>query len=95
VPDPSPAPLVGHSDSGYNTRGKRVECPCCGHRVTVRGNQTWKQRTGPERIRIVSAERDGAIVEQIGREDVEPRWGLSYVALPGGSGLLTDFVKES
>lgn len=89
-------PERAESEHGYNTRGRRVECPCCGHRITVRGNQVWKQRNGDERIRIVSAERDGAIVEQVGREDIEPRWAISYTrSFSGNAGLLSNFVKES
>lgn len=77
------------ADRGYDTRGRRARCDCCGTSVTVRGNQIWTQRAssmhgGPASLRIVAADKDGAIVEQVGREDIESRWGISYRDLLSG-----------
>lgn len=57
------------------SRGRRVECQCCGRRLIVRGGQVWRSRMHDASLVIISAERDGAIVEQIGRDD---RWGITY-----------------
>jgi hypothetical protein len=63
----------------YGDKGRRVQCPCCRRRHTVRPRDVWQSKAMPgARLRIVSAEKDGAIAEQIGREDVDPRWGISY-----------------
>ncbi len=76
-------------EPAYNMRGRRATCGCCGHRVTVRGQQVWRHRGHEAQVRIVSAEKDGAIVEQVGREHLESRWGISYVD------LLSTYRKES
>jgi hypothetical protein len=55
---------------------RRVDCPCCHRRIVVRAGQVWPHRHHAASLRIVSAERDGAIVEQVGRDG--ERWGLSY-----------------
>lgn len=65
--------------SDIRTRGRYTKCDCCGQRVIVRGGQVWDSRAYDASILVVSAERDGAIVEQLGRDD--PRWGLAYVDL--------------
>jgi hypothetical protein len=72
------------SDAQYDMRGRRAECDCCGRKITVRGQQVWKSRVHEASLRIVSADKDGAIVEQVGREHLESRWGISYTDLLKG-----------
>lgn len=62
-------------------KSRRVTCPCCERGRMVKMGQVWSQRLGGGELRIVSAERDGAIVEQVGREKIDPRWGVSYADL--------------
>lgn len=66
-------------------QGRYVRCGHCGGRVHFKPGQLWECRipTTGERaqLRIVHCDRDGAIVEQVGREGIEPRWGLSYAEI--------------
>lgn len=55
---------------------RRVKCPCCNRAMVVRAGQVWPSRLRVASLRIVSAERDGAVVEQVGRDG--ERWGLAY-----------------
>lgn len=64
------------------TRGRRVSCRCCGRLITVRGGQVWESRVYDASILIISAERDGAIVEQAGRDG--ERWGIGFQDLLRG-----------
>jgi hypothetical protein len=80
--------MPSQSDGGYDMRGRGATCAHCGHRVTVRGQEVWKAIGLDARLRIVAADRDGAIVEQVGREHLESRWGISY------RDLLTGYRKE-
>lgn len=76
--------------SDINPRGRRTECLCCGHLVTVRGGQTWESVAHDASVRIISAERDGAIVEQIGRAGRALRDRLPRPAQPLPEDLMTD-----
>jgi hypothetical protein len=59
---------------------RRIKCPCCLRPRVIRVGQEWERRIfGAEaRLRIVHPDKDGVIVEQVGRETIEPRWGISY-----------------
>lgn len=81
--------MVDSSTPRSGRRARGYDCPCCGGRVIFRVGQVWSVRGKPDvQLRIVSPERDGAIVEQVGRESVDPRWGVSY------SNLVKGYVKE-
>jgi hypothetical protein len=66
-------------EANYGDKGRRVACPCCKRRYTVRPHDLFEARFTGGQLRIVSADRDGAIVEQVARED--ERWGISYFDL--------------
>jgi len=66
-------------------RARGYDCQYCGSRIIFRVGQVWRDRAVDARLRIVSPDRDGAIVEQVGRNE---RWSVSYRE------LVSSYVKE-
>jgi hypothetical protein len=49
-------------------KGRAAICPCCERKLIVRPLQVWRNKAVVSSLRIIATDRDGAIVEQVGRE---------------------------
>jgi hypothetical protein len=81
----------------------RIVCTCCGEtkkRVKIRRGDVWRSKftdgqglRGPS-VRIIAPDKDGAVIEQVGREEIDGRFGMSYRHLVGNYERVVASTRE-